>query len=127
MRVIPTSAHAALDYIVGLALLMAPNLFGFADVGGTAVTIPRVIGAVVIGMSVLTRYELGLIKLIPMKTHLAFDYILMAILALSPWFFGFAGQPINVWLPHVLVGCLGLIIALMTETAPRARTIGPAH
>ena len=45
MRFIPTKVHGALDYIVGIALIAAPWLFGFAGVGGAAVIIPVVLGS----------------------------------------------------------------------------------
>src|SRR5947207_8497102 len=35
-----------------------------------------------------TDYELGAIKLIPMKMHLMADYVVAAFLVLSPWLFG---------------------------------------
>jgi len=37
MRFIPTKVHGILDYVVGVALIAAPWLFGFANVGGPAV------------------------------------------------------------------------------------------
>jgi hypothetical protein len=127
MKVVSTSVHGIFDYLVGIALLLAPNVFGFADVGGAAVFIPRLVGALTLLQAVLTRYELGLFKVLPMRTHLTFDYILSILLALSPWLFGFANQPSHVWMPHVVVGVIGFLLALMTETASRTRATGPVH
>ncbi|HYG24040.1 MAG TPA: SPW repeat protein [Verrucomicrobiae bacterium] len=126
MKTIPTYIHGVLDYVVGLALLLAPNLFGFADEGGAAVMVPRVIGVMILGMAVLTRYELGLFKLIPMPVHLAIDYVVPLILAASPWLFGFNDRPANVWAPHLVVGLGSFLVALMTEREPRHQTI-PQH
>ena len=36
MRIIPTFVHGIADYVLGLVLLVLPNLFGFADMGGGA-------------------------------------------------------------------------------------------
>jgi hypothetical protein len=128
MKVIPTFVHGILDYLVGIILIAAPNIFGFADVGGAAVAVPRFIGAMILAQSIFTRYELGLFKVLPMRTHLAVDYVLTILLALSPWIFGFADQPGNVWMPHVLTGALGFLLALMTEPEPRPRAVHPqAH
>lgn len=130
MKMIPTFVHGILDYIVGLVLIVAPNLFGFADLGGPAVAIPRVIGILALVQSLLTNYELGVLKILPMRFHLGMDYLLMLVLAASPWLFGFYHQPNNVWLPHVVVGIAGFLLTLLTESVPRERTIhthSPAH
>jgi hypothetical protein len=65
-------------------LLAAPNLFGFAEVGGAAVWVPRVVGVIVLLQSICTRYELGLVKMLPMKMHLMNDYVASIFLAASP-------------------------------------------
>ena len=119
MKTIPTYIHGVLDYVVGLALLLAPNLFGFADEGGAAVMVPRVIGVMILGMAVLTRYELGLFKLIPMPVHLVIDYVVPLILAASPWLFGFNEF---VYLPHLILGILELGAVWMTDPNPARRT-----
>ena len=40
MRFIPTKVHAVLDYVVAIALILAPTIFMFEEVGGAAVIIP---------------------------------------------------------------------------------------
>ncbi|HYF36946.1 MAG TPA: SPW repeat protein [Prosthecobacter sp.] len=119
MKIIPTLVHGILDYPVGLALLAAPQLFGFADSDGPQVLIPRLLGAVILLQSVMTRYELGMIKLLPMKAHLMNDYIGGALLAVSPWLFGFASQAPNRWVPHLAFGLFILMTTAMTRTQPR--------
>ena len=44
IRFLPTSVHGVLDYLVGIALIAAPYLFGFASVGGIAVYLPIILG-----------------------------------------------------------------------------------
>jgi len=120
MRFIPTKVHGILDYVVGAALIVAPWLFGFADVGGAAVIIPIVLGAGLIVYSLFTKYEWGPFGLIPMPIHLAFDIVASLFLALSPWIFGFAGEALNVWLPHVVVGAAVIAVVLFSQTQPQA-------
>jgi uncharacterized membrane protein YtjA (UPF0391 family) len=122
MKVIPTFVHGIFDYVGGIALLAAPNLFGFAEVGGAAVWVPRVLGIVILLQSVMTAYELGLAKVLPMRMHLMNDYVASLFLAASPWLFGFANGPANQWMPHLVVGVGYFIISLMTESAPRTST-----
>ena len=119
MKIIPAFVHGIFDYIGGIALLAAPNLFGFADGPTAAVMIPRVIGAIVLLQSICTRYEVGLIKILPMRVHLMNDYIASLFLAASPWLFGFNDGPSNQWMPHVIVGIAVFVLSLMTRTDSR--------
>ncbi len=123
MKMIPTIVHGAADYLAGILLLAAPNIFGFADAGGPAVIIPRIIGVIVLLQSVCTNYELGLVKVLPMKVHLMNDYIAGAFLAASPWLFGFHKDPTNHWMPHVFAGLGVLVLTALTEAGPRRSTI----
>jgi len=118
IRFLPTKVHGALDYIVGLALILAPNIFQFADVGGPAVLIPRVLGVVLIVYSLITRYEWGVIKLISMPYHLMIDFLAALFLALSPFLFGFSNKEPNAWLPHVVVGIAVVAVVIVSKTQP---------
>jgi SPW repeat len=117
MRVIPTYVHGIVDYLMGIVLIAAPWLLGFAD-GGAAMWTPIVIGAGVIAYSLLTDYELGVAPTITMSTHLILDAIGGVILAASPWLFQFADA---VWVPHVVVGLGEILAAAMTQTVPQRR------
>ncbi|HEX8575167.1 MAG TPA: SPW repeat protein, partial [Flavobacterium sp.] len=67
--------------------------------------------------SLMTNYELGIAKLISVKTHLAIDFLSGVFLAASPWLFGFADA---VWEPHVVVGIIEIITSLVTRVHPNA-------
>lgn len=114
MRFIPTKVHGILDYVVGLLLIFAPSLFNF-QTGGIEARLPVILGVAALVYSLLTRYELGLIKVLPFKVHLTIDFLSGALLLLSPWLFGFAEI---VWVPHVVVGLLEIGAALMTVPTP---------
>jgi hypothetical protein len=101
-----------MDYAMGILLLASPYLFGFAT-GGVKQWLPMILGVAMIGMSLLTRYEWGAIRMIPMPVHLAIDGLSGALLAVSPWLFGFSGV---VFLPHLVLGLIELGTSLMTET-----------
>jgi len=118
IRIIPTTVHGVLDYLGGIILIIAPNIFGFDNVGGAAVWLPRILGVAFLLMALLTDYELGIVKVIPMSAHLGIDIVASILLAVSPFVFGFSDNPSNVWLPHVVVGVAYLIITLLTQTEP---------
>jgi hypothetical protein len=110
MHILSRRAHGALDYIVGLLLIIAPKIFGFDD-GGIAARIPVTLGIITIVYSLFTNYELGLFKLLPFRAHLTLDVISGIFLAISPWAFQFADR---VWVPHVVVGLIELAAVFMT-------------
>lgn len=114
MRVIPTRIHGVLDYLVGVILILAPWLLGFAA-GGAETWTPVILGAALIVYSIFTNYELGLMRSIPMNVHLWLDGVGGALLAVSPWLFGFSEL---VWVPHLVVGLIEIGSAVFTHTVP---------
>lgn len=114
MRFIPTRVHAVLDYIMGLALIVAPFLLGF-DRGGAETWVPVVLGAGMLVYSMCTNYEYGAFKILSVPAHLMLDLLGGLFLAGSPWIFGFAEY---VYLPHLILGIAEIGAALMTERVP---------
>lgn len=123
LQFIPTKVHGVLDYIVAVALMFAPMIFGFQEVGGAAVAIPVVLGIGLFLYSLLTNYEWGVFKLINMRYHLVFDVLASALLALSPWLFGFADEAWNAWVPHVVVGLTVILVVICSKPQPGNDTI----
>lgn len=124
MRFIPTRVHGVMDYAVGLLLIAAPFLLGFAN-GGPEMWVPIILGVGTLIYSLFTDYELGLVRSIPMPVHLGIDVVAGIFLAASPWLLGYAGE---VYLPHLLVGLLEIGAGVMTHLVPddRPRTAGIA-
>ena len=114
MRFLPTRVHGVVDYLWGAALIATPSLLGFAD-GGRAQWVAWIFGAGAILYSLATDYELGAVRLFPMPMHLAFDGVFGALLAASPWLFGFADRV--VW-PHLAFGLFSVAASLITHTRP---------
>ena len=118
-KFIPTKVHGVLDYVVGIALIAAPWLFQFNEVGGAAVVIPVVLGIGLIVYSIFTKYELGIVKVLSMPYHLIIDLLAAAVLALSPFIFGFYdANNDNQWLPHVVVGIVVILVVIFSQTQP---------
>ena len=116
MRFLPTRVHGMMDYAMGALLVAAPWLFGFADApDGAATWVPVALGLGVIAYSLLTDYELGAARKIPMPTHLLLDLGGGVLLAASPWLFGFAEW---VWVPHLVLGLLEVGAAFVTQKYP---------
>lgn len=117
MRLIPTKVHGVLDYLSGLLLIASPWIFDFAN-GSFAQWVPIIVGATILLVSLITDYELSMAKLVPMRTHLALDVLSGALLAASPWLFGFAEW---VYWPHVLLGIAEIGAGIFTQHVPSYR------
>ncbi len=128
IRFVPTWLHGFFDYIGGIGLIAAPFVFGFFSVGGMAVILPMVLGVGLILYSLLTNYERGIpgLKFIPMSVHLILDFVAAALLAASPFLFGFSNQAPNVWLPHVVAGITVILLVLVSQTRPQVKEKGKA-
>jgi len=114
MRFIPTRVHGVLDYLTAGVLIAAPSMLGFRK-HGMQTWLPLALGVGTIGYSLLTDYELGLFKIIPMPMHLALDAANGALLAASPWLFGFAEE---VSAPHLGLGLFEIGVMASSQTTP---------
>lgn len=114
MRFIPTRIHGMLDYVVGSLMIASPWLFGFSDHEAATWTVVGV-GLLALVQSLMTDYETGVVRKIPMATHLMMDMVAGAFLAVSPWVLGFAE---TVWVPHLVLGLIEIGTAMMTRTVP---------
>jgi hypothetical protein len=120
MKKIPTASHGVLDYLVGGTLALAPQFFGFPQKGPASI-VPRLLGSFSTKYSLMTEYEMGIIKKLPMRAHLGLDIVAGATLAVSPWLMGFRRRDKSTWLPHVLVGALEIAIAALSESKTPSR------
>jgi hypothetical protein len=82
---INTKLHAILDYALAFLLLL-PWIVTFNAKSPDSILF-FFLGSIIIIYSLMTDYELGMVKLIPMKAHLAFDFVSGLILVLTPLLF----------------------------------------
>ena len=120
IRFVPTAVHGVLDYVGAIGLIASPFIFGFAGMGGTPVILPIVLGVGLIAYSLATDYERGIpaLRVIPMRVHLAFDFVASAFLAAAPFLFGYSVDGLNVWLPQVAAGLSVILLVLVSKTEP---------
>ncbi|RYG39935.1 hypothetical protein EON79_23465, partial [bacterium] len=84
---IPRPAHGVLDYLYAAATAATPHLLGFTDVA-PARWAAYGLGGLVVAVSLLTRYELGLVRVLPFRVHLLFDSLGGAAALAAPWALG---------------------------------------
>ena len=123
LRVIPTKAHGALDMATGPALIAAPTLLRMNGNNGATIP-PRVVGAAATVYALLTDYEFGLKRVLPMRTHLALDVVAGIALAATPFVTRASKRGARHWLPHAVIGANEVFLAFTTkERPPRARRL----
>ncbi|MEJ7611453.1 MAG: hypothetical protein WKF88_09790 [Ferruginibacter sp.] len=66
MKVLSSKAHGILDYLFSVFILLTPTLF---HLGGRICTVIYVLGAVHLLLTILTDFEVGLVKMIPFRIH----------------------------------------------------------
>ena len=113
MKHVNSRAHGVIDYVVGVALIIAPYLFGFAD-DEPARNAAWIVGGGSLLYSLFTAYELSIAKIIPYRIHLGLDVAAGIFLAASPWLMSFADRVV---VPHLVVGLLEIGVALMSRAS----------
>jgi hypothetical protein len=73
------------------------------------------LGIIIVLYSLLTDYEMGLLRWIPFPAHLAIDLAGGVVLIASPWLFGFSDA---VRWPHLLPGIMEILVVLMSRARP---------
>jgi hypothetical protein len=112
MKIINTKIHGLIDYLMVIVLVATPRLCQL-EFGNPECAIFYIMAAVGLVYSILTKYELGLLRILPMKLHLISDVLFGILLASSPWWLGFSER---IYLPHLLLGIIAIIVAAITKT-----------
>ena len=86
-KILTPAVHGVLDYALGFLFLLIPGILDFPP---NATTLSYVVGAAYIVTSLLTRYPLGVWKLIPFPAHGVIESVMAAFWIASPWLFRFA-------------------------------------
>lgn len=115
-KLFSTRLHGVLDYLSVVALFLVPRLMNWDE---RLVQIGTVAAIAVLLNGLLTRYELGLFKAIPMRAHLAVDLLLgLAFLGMAFFLDGIDGTQ------RIVLGAFGLFTVfagLATDTEPGLR------
>ncbi len=113
MKILKPLPHAILDYTVAATFMAAPWLFGFSR-NKKATSCAVASGASVLALSLMTRYPLGVFKLIPFKVHGHIEAAAGALTAAAPWTLGFSRNR-KATFTHVASGLATLAVYAVTD------------
>lgn len=112
VRILPAWLHAVADYAVGaLLIIVAIAVGGSAGAVATGV----VVGAVVLVVSMLTKYPLGVAKVLPFTVHSAGDYLAAALLVAAPFALNFNDGDGGLSAFYITSGVAVLAVSLITN------------
>ena len=112
VRLLPARFHAIADYAVGALLIIVAVAVG-GSAGAVATGI--VVGATVLAVSMLTKYPLGVVKVLPFTVHSAGDYLAAALLLAAPWALNFHDGDGGLTAFYVVAGIAVLAVSLITN------------
>ena len=112
VRLLPAWFHAVADYAVGITLIVVAAVAGGA---AKAVAPGIVVGAVVLAVSMLTAYPLGVAKVLPFTVHSAGDYLAAALLVSAPFVLKFNHTATGLTAFYVAAGLAVLAVSLVTN------------
>jgi hypothetical protein len=82
---INSTIHGVIDYVVVLFLLLSPTLFSLPSI---TAKFTYVLAAIHFTLTMLTKFELGLVKIIPLKIHGFVELFVSIALIAIPFYFG---------------------------------------
>lgn len=113
MKFLSPKIHGVLDYLTSALFFVAPLTFLAGAPAIARITCFAVGGALLL-VSLITRYPLGALKLIPFPTHGAIEFLAALALVAFPWLGGFGDLPLarNFF---VVAGAGVLLLWLVTD------------
>src|SRR5438874_4574716 len=101
VKFLPAWFHAIADYAVAATLIVVAAAVGGAD---KAVATGIVVGAVVAVVSMLTKYPLGVWRVLPFTIHSAGDYLAAALLVIAPFALNFNNSDTGLSVFYIVAG-----------------------
>ena len=112
VKLLPAWFHAIADYAVGGLLVIVALATNGSD---EAVATGVVVGVVVLVVSAMTRYPLGIVKVLPFTVHSAGDYLAAALLLVAPFVLDFNDSDGGLTAFYLAAGAAVLAVSLVTN------------
>jgi hypothetical protein len=111
MRTIGAWSHGIIDYVIFILFIIGPSVAGFA---GRQAIFAYVLGAAFFLLTILTRFPLGVVKVLRFPLHGAIEIVLALLLLVLPWIANFS-RGVHSRNFYVAMAILMLIVWAMTD------------
>lgn len=116
---IPVSVHGLIEYVAGVAFVVAPFLIDYESDAATAVSI--VVGLAILAIAAATDGPTSLVNSIPISAHVVLDYVLAVLLVALPFLAGFSDETAPTAF-FIALGVAHLLITIGTRFRPARET-----
>ncbi|MBA3843803.1 MAG: hypothetical protein H0X39_14525 [Actinobacteria bacterium] len=120
---IPLFIHGMIEYIAGVAFIVAPFVLKFDS--GTAKAVSIVFGVLILSVAASTDAPTGLSRSIPIKGHVVLDFVVAVALVASPFLFSFTGDG-KATAFFIALGIIHLLLTIATRFLPRVASTAPS-
>jgi hypothetical protein len=116
---VPLFVHGLVEYGLGALSILAPILFSFDSDGATVVCV--VIGTGILVLGILTQSSTGIVRTLPLDSHIVLDYVIALAMIVMPFVLGFTDD--EAALAYFVVA--GIVYLLMTVMTRYRKSEGP--
>jgi VIT1/CCC1 family predicted Fe2+/Mn2+ transporter len=109
---VPLFAHGMFEYLIGILAIAAPFLFSFDHNGAIAFSV--LMGAAILVLGGLTDGPTGIVRNLPVASHIVLDVVVGVVLVVAPFVFGFTEDEAATAF-MVVLGLVFLLLAYLTR------------
>jgi hypothetical protein len=115
---VPLFGHGVIEYCLGVFAIAAPFLFSFDHNGAVAFSV--LAGAAILVLAGITESPTGIVKNLPLASHVVLDVVVGVVLVVAPFVLGFTEDAAATAF-IVLLGLAYLFLAYVTRYDVRGR------
>ena len=124
MRFVTRTIHAYLDYPVAISLMVLPFVLGLRAGNPLAKWLAVATGVTAFVLTLLTDHELGVVKVVPYRLHVAVDRLVGAVFIAASFALGFTGLDAAYYWAN---GATVLLVTLLLNAPEPVQSATKAH
>jgi hypothetical protein len=117
MKILSNKIHGVLDYVTVIAFALIPTIFGLS---GMPAYLSYALAVVHFLMTVLTKFEFGFAKIIPLQLHKWVEIVVGPVLLVISWVLGFSDD-VKARTIFMVAGVVIILVGLLSRySSPEA-------